>query len=338
MADRVDVTARLRTAAAEHRPDRARMWARVHAARAGTESGGTGPAPDGAGGSGPLRARFGAAWAAGGLVAVLVAAALVTGWVGGGGVPWVARPAAGPAPDGAGPGVSPSPPSRGSSATESAGPPASSTAPSVPSPDGSSLPDGPSPRNGGARPPSGGPSFPAGGTAAPSGAGDGYLDSAGVPGPGGNAFWAQSDVVLRATEPMTSLSVELRVARTGGVHPTGHWCTLPADDFEVTVGSEGGALVYRWVLREGRTVPAGEHRFAGQYHHAEGRRDTAGDTYAASGDGPAGPVSVRGDFRRTTASNLTIGYRRGIFRESKMNSRAFIPNRIPSSHAHSRKP
>jgi hypothetical protein len=117
-----------------------------------------------------------------------------------------------------------------------------------------------------------------------------------VLGPGDNAYWAQSGVVLHSGEPLASLTVELRVALTGGVRHTGSWCTLPADDFEVSAREEGGALVYRWVLREGRTVPPGEHRFAGQYDHAEGPRDAGRDSYTARGTGPGGPVEVRGGF------------------------------------------
>ncbi|WP_164835815.1 hypothetical protein [Actinacidiphila soli] len=37
-------------------------------------------------------------------------------------------------------------------------------------------------------------------------------------------------------------------------------------------------------------------RFAGQYNHAQGGRDTGGDLYAAQGDGSDGTVEVRGDF------------------------------------------
>jgi hypothetical protein len=124
----------------------------------------------------------------------------------------------------------------------------------------------------------------------------GHLRSEAVLGPGDNAYWAQSGVVLHSGEPLASLTVELRVALTGGVRHTGSWCTLPADDFEVSAREEGGALVYRWVLREGRTVPPGEHRFAGQYDHAEGLRDAGRDSYTARGTGPGGPVEVRGGF------------------------------------------
>ncbi|MFP8960248.1 hypothetical protein ACLIYP_06710, partial [Streptomyces nanhaiensis] len=124
------------------------------------------------------------------------------------------------------------------------------------------------------------------------------LRSRGVLGPGNNAHWAQSGVVLHCGERLTSLTVELRVAPTGGVRHTGSWSTLPAGDFGVTVREEGGALVYRWTLRRGRAVPPGEHRFVGQYGHAEGLRDVGRDSYTVRATGPGGPVSAEGDFRR----------------------------------------
>lgn len=115
--------------------------------------------------------------------------------------------------------------------------------------------------------------------------------------PGSNPYWAQSEVIVKTGEPLTSLTVELRVAHTGGVLSTGSWTTLATDDLRVSVRGEGSALVYRWTLKDRATVPAGRHVLAGQYNHAEGDRDIAGDAYSASGNGPSGAFAVRGRFR-----------------------------------------
>ncbi|PJE98588.1 hypothetical protein CUT44_06660 [Streptomyces carminius] len=133
---------------------------------------------------------------------------------------------------------------------------------------------------------------------------DGGLSARGVLGHGSNAHWSQNDIVLRSAGPLTSLTVELRVVPAGEVWHTGQWCSLPADDFRVAAREEGGALVYRWELREGREVPPGEYRFAGQYHHSEGRRDMGRDGYTISGKGPLGPVAARGGFRREGRENV----------------------------------
>ncbi|PPS83216.1 hypothetical protein [Streptomyces sp. MH60] len=125
---------------------------------------------------------------------------------------------------------------------------------------------------------------------------DGPLWSDGSVDPHSNAFWAQSNITLRTSTPLTALTVELRVAQTGSVTSTGAWRSLPEDDFTCTVEERDGFLVYRWTLERGRTVPAGEWMFAGQYNHERGGRDARGDRYAATATAASGRLSVRGDF------------------------------------------
>ncbi|MCM9083516.1 hypothetical protein L1606_36530 [Streptomyces spororaveus] len=135
-------------------------------------------------------------------------------------------------------------------------------------------------------------------TAAGSRTEDGPLWADGSVDPHSNAYWAQSNVTLKAGEPLTALVVELRIALTEGVKDTGNWRTRPAADFDLSARQEGGFLVYRWTLKPGRTVPPGEHVFAGQYDHATGGRDAKDDTYridATAGAAERG-ASVWGGF------------------------------------------
>ncbi|MFP8906049.1 hypothetical protein [Streptomyces atacamensis] len=125
----------------------------------------------------------------------------------------------------------------------------------------------------------------------------GPLRSEGAVDPHSNAYWAQSNVTLTTREPLTSLVLEVRIAQTGGVRHTGSWRTLPEADFTLTARETGGALVYRWTLKEGRTVPAGRHVFAAQYDHAAGAREAAGDGYTATAAAADGEYTVRGSFR-----------------------------------------
>ncbi|MFI0576749.1 hypothetical protein [Streptomyces tendae] len=120
--------------------------------------------------------------------------------------------------------------------------------------------------------------------------------SSGAVDPHSNEFWAQSNVTLGTSTPLTSLTVELRVAQTGSVTSTGAWRSLPEDDFAFTLDERDGFLVYRWTLKAGRTVPAGEWMFAGQYNHERGGRDAGGDRYAAAATAASGSLSVRGGF------------------------------------------
>lgn len=133
---------------------------------------------------------------------------------------------------------------------------------------------------------------------APSAAEAGYgpLWSDGSIDPGSNEYWAQSDITIRTTEALTSLTVELRVAQTGGVSSTGSWRTRPEEDFTLDVEETDDFLVYRWTLKDGRTVPAGEHMFAGQYNHETGNRDAGGDSYVATATADGETYSLHGLF------------------------------------------
>ncbi|MFF7979889.1 hypothetical protein ACFZDK_12275 [Streptomyces sp. NPDC007901] len=125
---------------------------------------------------------------------------------------------------------------------------------------------------------------------------NGPLWSAGSVDPQSTVYWTQSNLVLKTTQPLTSLTVEIRIVQTGGVKNTGTWQTLPSDDFTVTTQEAGGTLVYRWVLKPGLTVPAGSHEFAAQFNNGTGVRSAAGDGYRVDARGSGGSASVRGGF------------------------------------------
>ncbi|MFD5266200.1 hypothetical protein [Streptomyces sp. NPDC058335] len=125
---------------------------------------------------------------------------------------------------------------------------------------------------------------------------DGPLWSDGSVDPHSNDFWAQSNVTLKAARQLTELTVQLKVAQTGGVSSAGAWRSLPEGDFTFTVEERDDFLVYTWVLKEGRTVPKGEWVFAGQYDHDRGGRDAKDDSYAVVGAADGQKGSVGGDF------------------------------------------
>ncbi|MFJ8862929.1 hypothetical protein ACIRD8_31455 [Streptomyces sp. NPDC102451] len=130
-------------------------------------------------------------------------------------------------------------------------------------------------------------------------AGDGPLWSDGSLNPNSNSYWAQSEVTVKTTQPLSELTVELRIALNGGVNTTGSWRSLPQEDFVASAREEDGFLVYRWTLKPGRSVPTGTHSFAGQYNHAEGARDTGRDDYTAQARAAGGTTSVGGGFTDT---------------------------------------
>ncbi|MFD6227552.1 hypothetical protein ACFWFZ_11825 [Streptomyces sp. NPDC060232] len=256
-----ELTGRLRAAAEAHQPDRARILARVERGMSGA----------------PVRHRESAGARPWPRIALASLAAAGTLAIGGFAVAAIvqsppARPdvSATPAAPSGTPRPTPSPPATGRPTT----------------PDRSSTP-GPSPSASGAA-----------GSARPGNAHvqDGPLSSAGSLGTNSNSFWAQSNITLTSAQPLTALTVELRITQTGAVQSTGSWRTLPAEDFTVTVQNEGAAVVYRWILKPGRTVPAGQHVFAGQYNHAAGAREVEHDGYRVDAGGPRGALSVWGGF------------------------------------------
>ncbi|MFD3735640.1 hypothetical protein [Streptomyces sp. NPDC058632] len=146
-------------------------------------------------------------------------------------------------------------------------------------------------------PGTGTPTTEAPGTARqPQGVEDGPLWSDGSVDRHSNEFWAQSNVTLKTTERLTALTVELRIAQTGGVSSTGAWRSLPERDFSLTTDERDGFVVHTWTLRKGRTVAPGEWVFAGQYDHARGGRDAKADTYTATAATGSEQLLVGGDF------------------------------------------
>ncbi|WP_369036968.1 hypothetical protein [Streptomyces adonidis] len=127
---------------------------------------------------------------------------------------------------------------------------------------------------------------------------EGPLWSDGSVDPHSNDFWAQSNVTIKTSEELTLLTVELKVAQTGGVTSAGAWRSAPEDDFALTVAEKDGFLVYTWVLKEGHTVWPGEWVFAGQYDHTRGGRDAKDDSYTVTAKTKAAGQqhAVKGDF------------------------------------------
>ncbi|KUL26746.1 anti-sigma factor [Streptomyces regalis] len=134
---------------------------------------------------------------------------------------------------------------------------------------------------------------------------DGPLWSDGSVDPHSNDFWAQSNLTLKTSDQLTALTVQLKVAQTGGVTSTGAWRSLPEDDFTLTVEEKDGFVVYTWVLKEGRTVRAGEWVFAGQYDHERGGRDAQNDSYAMTATAGGKQLSVAGDFASQDGDDST---------------------------------
>ncbi|MFD9633565.1 superantigen-like protein SSL4 [Streptomyces violascens] len=254
-----EIARRLREAAEAHRPDRARVLARV-------QRGVAGPAVRHR--ARPF-ARSGTRVALAGLATVGI---LATGGLAVAAIVATSSPSATV--------IAPATPSPTVSSPQPTSARPTPVAPAPVTTPGSSRPT----------PPATGPSAAAGESR------NGALWSAGSVDPHSTVYWTQSNLVLKTTQPLTSLTIEMRIVQTGGVRNTGTWQTLPSGDFTVTAQEAGGTLVYRWVLKPGLTVPAGSFEFAAQFNHAAGVRSAAGDGYRVDSKGSGDSASVRGGF------------------------------------------
>ncbi|MER5444106.1 hypothetical protein ABT052_18970 [Streptomyces sp. NPDC002766] len=270
-----ELRARLHEAAEAHKPDRARMLARIER--------GMSPEADRAG----HRATRPPVW---GWVRVVGATTAVAGMLAVGGYAVASAVKDDTPPQQQTVAVSPTPtPSPDATSRAPVPPvePAPSRTPGTHRPSGTPSPTKPS----------------ASVTVLPSAGGgsDGPLWSDGAVDPHSNDFWAQSNITLRTSTQLTALTVQLKIAQTGGVSNTGAWRSLPEQDFDLTVGERNGYLVYTWTLKAGRTVPKGEWVFAGQYNHERGGRDAKDDGYTARATADGEQRAVGGDFAAHTS-------------------------------------
>ncbi|MEY9862691.1 cytoskeletal protein RodZ [Catenulispora sp. GAS73] len=153
------------------------------------------------------------------------------------------------------------------------------TTPAVVAPTGDTASATPSPRTSTAKPPAPTSPTPSRQPTTTAKTADGPIAARGTIGPHSIIYWAENDLTIDVAQPLTTLTVEIRIAQTDGVQHTGEWRTAPADDFTVSVAPADGFLVYRWTLKPGRTVPAVQQVFAAQYNHKTGMRDASKDTF-----------------------------------------------------------
>jgi hypothetical protein len=92
---------------------------------------------------------------------------------------------------------------------------------------------------------------------------------------------SESVVTIKAGADLTALDLTIRVVLTPGLADQGATHDVTNGGVTATVERQSGALLYRFVLREGTTLPAGTYRFTARYGYAGGSRDAGDDTYEA---------------------------------------------------------
>ncbi|MEU8819571.1 hypothetical protein [Actinoplanes sp. NPDC048796] len=256
----------LQRAGAEHTPDRTAMLNRMAANRAATSS--------------PRGRRLRLAGAA----------AAVTTVLGLGGVAqWALAGEHDPAPPAA-------PPPAAAPTTTSPAPTTPSPAPSPTTPSATRSPAATAtattrpPKS--SPPPTSPPVIPSTGTAEVRGhPGDTQIEKGTLWSDGSVVADGQSQVTLKAGTALTTLDLVLRLEPATGL-TTGQ-VTSPDPRVNATLTRDDGALLYRFTLAKGETLPAGAYVFTARYNGAIADRDATRDTYEAFADTTVGNENKR---------------------------------------------
>lgn len=102
----------------------------------------------------------------------------------------------------------------------------------------------------------------------------------------GNPDWAELDVYVTAKQPLTSLTITVRVTACQGLGSTGVWSSAASGSFTVAETSNGdGSLTYTYTLNQGNTfAPSAQGpEFSAQFNHAAGVWAAASDTFSVAG-------------------------------------------------------
>ncbi|OJF13242.1 hypothetical protein [Couchioplanes caeruleus] len=107
---------------------------------------------------------------------------------------------------------------------------------------------------------------------------------------------ARSEITLKLGEPVTALTITVRVKRTRGFSDQGAVHDVTTARIDSQVIQEPDVLTYRFTLAAGATLGTGTHVFAAKYGHGGGR-SAGDDTYRATATTADGEkLTVHGDF------------------------------------------
>ena len=176
---------------------------------------------------------------------------------------------------------------------------ATGTGSSAPSSPAGAVPPGttgaaPSSSNPPAGPTRNGPSATA--TLNPQTTPNGFLTSGGALDPNSSPMWSQNNVTLTNSKPIVQLTVTITVALTPGVTEHGRFTTAPNDDMVMSVTRSPTALVYTYVLKDGKKLVPGDYKFAAQFAHKPGRDNT--DSYVVAAGTTGAVAELTGAFVR----------------------------------------
>lgn len=93
--------------------------------------------------------------------------------------------------------------------------------------------------------------------------------------------WSQEDVGVSFTEPIAGFQLSVKVSLESTGASAGYLSTYDASLFDVTVDAQDRALVYKFNLKPGKTLPPGPSQFAVRFTYKLGHNPSH-DTYYVS--------------------------------------------------------
>lgn len=119
--------------------------------------------------------------------------------------------------------------------------------------------------------------------ARPVAASPGAVSAVGRVASGTSQWWGQLDVLVTNTAPMTALTIEITIAKTPGVRYSGQYNSFWGGVMSMSWSETASAVVYRFVLNPGQSVPAGTNWLAAAQFGGSGTvHPTSGDTYVVT--------------------------------------------------------
>jgi hypothetical protein len=113
-----------------------------------------------------------------------------------------------------------------------------------------------------------------------------------------NNYGGQERLALANTSAITSLTVTIRVAQTGGVSFNSQANSFPGGSLTQNSGTAGGAIVYSYVLGAGMSIPAnypGGTVYA-QYGGSGAPHPSSGDTWSVTSTSGGQTSTLTGTF------------------------------------------
>lgn len=95
------------------------------------------------------------------------------------------------------------------------------------------------------------------------------------------AGWSQENVVVTFNQPIAGFQLSVKVSLNSTGSSTGYRTTYDPSLLDVTVDAQAHALVYKFNLKPGKTLPTGSAQFAVQFNYAN-PHNPADDTYYVS--------------------------------------------------------